>query len=153
MTNYVQTIKDKNIGGKNFDSQWVYRTEDYGALATAFTLPAHGSRGFDLSNILPNDNYTYMCNFDVYIRTGTANNSVCGCALFVGNGADKDTQLFAQLDQVVTRTSGDIAGGGNCIIPIPPDNRYITFFDNGGVNTTGNCGIYLKRYKRVGTNE
>lgn len=50
----------------NFDGQWVSKTE------TLSTATAVGTYTIDLSSYLPNDNYNYEVEFEVYAKNTTA---------------------------------------------------------------------------------
>lgn len=150
MTDYIANINSNKIGGKNFDGQWV----DVGTpFFVNITFAANASRTYSLEDILPNDGYTYLCQFDCWVRTGSTSGNTAQVYVLSGTGSDVHSQFTGSMAAVRTRSSSTRAEGGNCIIPIFPDDRNVTWYNWNGSGTSGNCGLYLKRYRRLGTNE
>lgn len=153
MSEYIKNIysnsQSNTIGGKAFDGQWV---DVYYELCYGVTFAANKATTYSLAGKIPNDGYVYECQFDCYIRTGTSSGNTAACILYSGTGIDGDTQIYVDMATVRTRTSSNRAGGGYGVLPVFPDDQNVTYY-NAGSGTSGNCGLYLRRYRRVGTNE
>lgn len=153
MSDYIKTVdysgSDLIIGGKAFDGLWV---DVYYAIFEAVTFAANKVTTYSLAGKIPNDGYVYECQFDCYIRTGTSSGNTTAGILYSGTGNSADDQIYIDMATVRTRTSSNRAGGGYGVLPIFPTDQNITYY-NAGSGTSGNCGLYLRRYRRLGTNE
>ena len=145
--NIVKNINDYNIGGFNFDDQWIY------SRVTLFetTFAKNSATTYSLSNYLPNDNYTYLVSFGGYSRTpsgsGQTNIRLCPKEVTYANGL-----LYgAAIMSTEYHSSSTYACSGNVTIPIFSD-RKVTVINQAG-NTTGTTGMYMIAYRRLGTNE
>ena len=152
MTNYIQNINGYDIGGVNFDGVWTYTDPNNYVFFAATTFTANKYVTYSLANILPDDNYTYLCLFDCYIRTGSTSGNNTSAIIFSGTNTDTTTGAWAQIAGARTRSSSNRSAGGCCILPIFPNDRNVTFKNETSSGTSGNCGFYCKMYRRVGTN-
>ena len=143
-------LSNLSATGKNvLDGSWVNSYQD---LASGVTYTAEQWVTYDLSTILPNDNYVYECLFTGWWRTGNTSGNLVGCHLYTGTQTATTSDYSAYLGRVVTRTSSSAIFAGNCILPIFPTDRAVTYRNEDGVGTSGSCTLRIQGYRRVGTN-
>lgn len=130
------------------DGQWIQIYKD---LLSGVTFKDNQVVTVDLSDILPNDGYTYECIFSCWIRTGSTSSNAIDCQLFSGTG-DSLNQFYARLARCVTRTNSTASAAGCAILPILPNDRAVTWKNGDGGGTSGSCGLVFGGYRRVGTN-
>ena len=144
MTDYIEKINSNTIGGRNFDSTW----NDGATISSSFTLTgASATTTFDLSSILPRDDYIYECIFEGVVETATGSGSRADMELSAGS----TTGVEFTVAHVITRTSGNEWGSGIATLQINPEDRAVTV-SSGSSTGTVTYGLYLKRIKRIGKN-
>ena len=151
MTNYISNINNIAIGGGFADSEWIHQPESF-EVFTSTTFTAGKATTYSLAAFLPNDSYAYECQFDCYIRTGSTSGNFAVGTIVSGTATTIDDNIYAQMCAVRTRSASSRINGGNAILPIYPNDRNVTWINFQGSGTSGNCGLYLKRYRRIGTN-
>lgn len=151
MADYINSIKVNNqeyeIGGDNFDGQWVAKTTDIFAPGT---IAQEKSLTIDISSYLPDNKYNYEVLFDCYMNTSTTKNNFV--SLFVCEGSSASGSIGARLGRVVTRTTTNESTGCNCILPIKKDDQYIILQNEGTAGTSGQTCLRARGYRRIGTN-
>lgn len=129
-----------NEGKKSFDGQWVNSFYNIQSSASAETE----GRTYDVSDGLPDDNYNYEVMVRVWANTGATNGNKHQISL-------KSDVLTNQAYVVAAVNFGGTAGTqiSTAIIPIGAARTLIMqpYGDN-----TGNYGMAIIAYRRIGTN-
>ena len=152
-TGFLEQIKTPNgtfpFGGNITTGNFVYKTFD---VYDGKTFSATGETKYTINNYLPNTGQDYEVFFNAYGRTGSANAST----ILIWVMTQPNTWTNAAITTYVnTRYSGNV-----------PDERTGSFYIKNStgsfnlyahvsdvVNTSGNCGLTLIGYRRLGTNE
>lgn len=142
-TQYVSHINSNTIGGKLLNGQWVGANHD---IATGLSITTGTAKEYDLSEYLPDDNYSYEVMFTVTGRTGTTSGNTATIRVGLSSTASDNPVVFKQ----VTRASNYMVNGGNCRVVIG-SNRKI-YIGNTGGSTSTNINFVARAYRRVGTN-
>lgn len=142
-TQYVSNINSDVIGGKLLNGQWIGANHD---IATGLSITTGTAKEYDLSEYLPDDNYSYEVMFTVTGRTGTTSGNAATIRVGLSSTASDNPVVFKQ----VTRASNYMMNGGNCRVVIG-SNRKI-YIGNTGGSTSTNINFVARAYRRVGTN-
>lgn len=154
MTEYINSINVKGtnigIGGEIADGQWIQKRMTVFS-STKFTET--GEKTYTVSNYLPDNTYYYEVLVTTYNTAG--NTSIAA--------GDTSSWWFK-----LSGFSGTLNGGyGRCtstsyqidskhsVIPAKQTSGTLTITVNNtsvGSNGSGNCGMYLTGYRRLGTN-
>lgn len=134
-----------NIGGNGFYGSWVSKY----LVAWTGTYAADGSKTISVSNYLPDNIYTYEVLVAGFGRTGSSAGN--GANLWVRGNVGTSTILYSY---IVTRTASTYADAKSGIILCKQgsDNKFNIYTDQSSSQASGNCGILLCGYRRVGTN-
>ena len=132
---------------KNFDGQWTIVNV---AIASEVTYTQEQIVTYDISSYLPNDNYDYEVLFTAYLRTAETANSATGCHLYTGSQSSNVINI--RMGRCVTRTNASVNASGNGILPIYHTDRKVTWQNTDSNGTSGNCGLRMMAYRRIGTN-
>lgn len=125
------------------DGQWVYTALT--AVASGTPYPTTNNMNIDLSDYLPKDNYNYEVYVCVRVDTGKATgNSV---AAYIASSIIQSTAFYAI--GVQTPTNYSIFAETTVPFPIGTD-RVLTVVATS--NSVGTFRIYLRGYRRLGTN-
>lgn len=124
------------------DGQWAY---PYAVLANNVTYPTSSNITYDLSSYLPNDGYNYEVLFIGFLTTG----STSGNGLIMRLGTDCMQSNYANLCEVVTRTSSSAKAAGTAILTVGT-GRTARVVANSGAK--GTFSLNVNGYRRVGTN-
>lgn len=147
MVNYIERIQFDNapcvLGGDVFDGQWI---NTYTTLANNISMNAKTTVTFDMSTLLPNDNYDYLCNFMAVCVTGAVASNT-GCVYIKYKGT------HFRLCYAVTRVANTSHQIGNCLIPILNGERTIEITNPDANATQTGVYVYLRNYRRMGTND
>lgn len=149
MVDYIEKINDISIGGYQFDGK---RDDTITTLnkGNTFTMTAGSTKTFDVSSLLPNDNYDYMCTFDGYLYTGTTSGNTADMQIRSGDSSSSGTNFYRRLCRAVTRHSSAQFAAGTIEIPILRSNRNITIYNGDGSGTSGNMQFRFTSYRRIG---
>ena len=151
----ISNINDNYIGGDFLDGQWC----DYYVVIFSGTLPVKTAAPtvVDLSEILPDDNYIYLCQIDCLTATGSSSSNVICPQVYSGT---KDIASVGessgigstQVGGMRTRSNSARGGGSWCYIPIYPEDRAMTIWNN-AADKNNNNRFCLRRIRRMGTNK
>ena len=152
MPNYIAKISANSstyqIGGSNFDGQWVFSTL---SLLDSATIAKTTRTTYSLASYLPNDGCNYIVAFGGWGRTPSGSGS---CIIRVMSGTQTyENVLMYGCRMMITEyhsTSSYICSG-NLEIPIFASDRNVTIA-NTASNATGACGFYAIAYRKLGTN-
>ena len=137
-------IKRLAVGGTQFDGQW----QSGATLQTGISLASNANKSIDISSYIPNDGYSYAAIFKVQGNTGTAsgNNIQLRLGHFTTNNSNP------RCAAIVTRTSNYMSIAGLAYILIPNNTRTI-YLSNTGNATGTDLRVYLRGFKRLGSND
>lgn len=123
------------------DGQWVHSTT---TIASDVTYPTTIDTVYSLADYLPNDGYAYEVIISGLVATGTTS----GNYVLLSIASDIITNgMF--VCSARTRTSSLVDSHGTVIIPVGTDRNIIVV---AGSAFVGTYSIYLRGYRRVGTN-
>lgn len=147
-SNYITNINCNNIsyplyaGGETTDYAWLRNSTKI----FESTLTANQIAEIDLSEILGNNNYKYLATFSVFAYTGTTS----GNSVIIRLGNSNNTS-GAHVCSQITRTSSSMICGGNIVLPVVNTNKKI-YLAHTGSGTSGTVTVYIRNYRRIGTN-
>lgn len=155
MTNYINTINVKGtaigVGGEIADGQWTLKKVTVFS-STKFTET--GIKTYEISNYLPDDTYNYEILITSYNRAGNTNITAGTTSSWWVYASGFNSNLLGGYSRCTTTSS--VIDQKQAILPAKQSNGVLTLNINntsvGGTNGTGNCGLYLVGYRRVGTN-
>lgn len=151
----ISNINDNYIGGDFLDGQWC---DYYVVLHEGGPIGANsGVINIDLSSILPEDNYTYICQIDCLTASGSSSGNVVFPEVFSGTRSLSSVRDEAGLGCVWiggtrARSNSARAGGSWCYLPIYPEDRAMTIW-NRSTTAGSNSRFCLRRIRRMGTNK
>lgn len=122
----------------NFDGQWVQKN------LSVSTTKSVGSREHDLSDYLPNDNYSYEVIFGLVGSTGT--NS---CGLTVGTVASPSDNSSNCISGVIYASTNARQARNFIILPIDTTRKVYTQITS---NAFSGLSVTALGYRRIGTN-
>lgn len=124
----------------NFDGQWesVSNTQ----VVTAVNVNGSTNLSYTLTDV-PNDGYKYEVLLSGQSWTTATSGSSCGLRI--------SSSLISTIELCgcVTRTSSQVGARGSAIIPIDTDRKIIVHRDT---TWTGSINLWLRGYRRIGTN-
>ena len=124
------------------DGQWVAVSS--AELLRNATAPTSDLPAIDVSSYLPNDSYNYELLIVGAVTTGASSGNQTRIIL--------QSSIMTEYIYVVsaqTRASSAVTAYGNCILPVGSDrNVYVMGYSS----NTGSVSVYLKGYRRIGTN-
>lgn len=126
----------------NFDGDIVGVQQTTGRIANEVSMTT-SDKTYDISAILPNDNY----NYEVWLKGIVITGSTSGNRIYLAVNSDILGGL--EICRTTTRTTSTVSAAGFCLLPIG-QAREITVSGNTGAN-----GIYtldIMGYRRLGTN-
>lgn len=152
MVNYISKIVTQEsdpveIGGDNFDGQWVYCSR---TINSSFALETKASLTLSLSSLLPNDGFDYECLFRTFIVASATSGEAATIILYSGSSTASPS-AYQRVDRIINRAANAQQGGGTAFLPIYASDKNVTVY-NDSAQTTGSCSIYLHAYRRVGKN-
>lgn len=123
------------------DGQWV---DSSLTIATSITAPTTTDIEYDLSNYLPNDGYNYEVIINATAMTASTSGSSCRAYI-------RSNLIYSPcfITRAQTRTSSTMSTEGAIIFPIGLDRKLIL---NSFSNNTGTINLYVRGYRRLGTN-
>ena len=134
------------VGGDIADGQWTRNDID---VFDQITL-SNGTRTYTVNNFLPEDDVPYEIIATSYGRTGSKSGN---SATWWINDTSEDVIGDPVMGYVYTRTASSMADAKGAIIVCTQRNGVITIPINVTSSaTTGNCGLWLTAYRRVGNN-
>jgi hypothetical protein len=134
------------IGGDIADGQWIRNDID---VFDGITL-SNGTRTYTVNNFLPEDDVPYEIIATSYGRTGSKSGN---SATWWIDDASEDVIGDPVMGYVNTRTASSMADAKGAIIVCTQRNGVITIpISVTSSATTGNCGLWLTAYRRVGNN-
>ncbi len=131
------------IGAKRFDGQWI---NNHTIIFEVTKFDPGTTHEYDLSSILPNDGYNYEVLLACYGRTGNTSGNSAGSG--VSSSIITDLLRFGR---AVTRTSSSVAYSGTVLLPVGTDRKIIYKITDTNA-TTGDSGLSIQGYRRLGTN-
>lgn len=155
---YIERIETlngdiKDIGGDNFDGQWVYKTQ---VLINNVTLTTNAAQNIicSLKDYLPDDDHMYEVIVNAWGNTGTTSGNRVDVRLFSGSSSiDADKVFYQFLRSVITRTASNRTFGGTVILPILPTDRALIMRNTSTTAGTGNkLTLNVYGYRRINTN-
>lgn len=126
----------------NFDGQWISSSI---TLAEDASCPSSAVVYFDLSNYLPSDNYKYEVLCYATAVTGSTSGNYARISIKTDLISD-----YTTICNVITRSSSTQYTSGACIFPIGT-GRKITV--GNWLANTGTYSLYIRAYRRIGTNQ
>lgn len=148
-TNIVKNINSYQIGGYNFDGQWICKQE---FMCNGVNLAKNSATTYSLSNYLPNDGYDYLVAFSGWGRTPSGSGSAI-YRIMQGTQTYADVVSYgARMMMTEYHSTSTYSCDNNVTLPIFANDRNITFV-NSASNATGASGLYAVAYRRLGTNE
>lgn len=133
------------IGGNITDGQW---TRNDIAVFDGITL-SNGTRTYTVNNFLPEDDTPYEILACSYGRTGTTSGN--SATWWISSTTDVIGTVMGYIN---TRTASYMSDAKGAIIVCTQRNGTITFSINiTSSATTGNCGLWLTGYRKIGTNQ
>lgn len=146
-TNYISNINTSSgavdIGGDLLDGQWVASSF---LAADNISISAGTATALDLSNCIPDDNYSYEILVWCSGRTGTTSGNTVSLRVGTSSTANQNPAIARQ----VTRTASYMLAGGSSKV-IVGTNRTIYVVNTGSATAT-NVRVYVRAYRRIGTN-
>ena len=144
----ITNLADKDLSnlsatGKTvIDGQWVASAL---TLAYEVTYPTTTDTEYSLSTYLPDDSYSYDVLFSAYVTTGSSAGNIVSVRLRTDiiNGGD------ILMSSTVTRANLANYNSGAAIVPVGTGRKIIVKAAN---NYTGTYSIFLRGYRRIGTN-
>lgn len=137
----LEQIRNEMATKSMVDGQWMSVS-----LRLTTSFPAKMNVTYDLSSILPNDNYNYEVIVSGYGATSASSGKYLAIYCY-SNLIPYDICLF----RCITRTSSTAFGGGSVTIPIGRDRKLT--IKNSGDASSGTNLIDIRGYRRIGTNE
>ncbi len=128
-----------DAGKKTIDGQWV--RIDRTAVVENYALGSNARKVFDLSNILPNDNYSY----DVLVNL--SQKSTVGASISISPYIDDETD-FEMVNMRTQVTNAQNTTLGRVFVS---NNKKIKVISGGAVVSA--FYLYILGYRRIGTNE
>lgn len=148
-SNYIEKItiphKDLTVGGKILDGK---PTSKSSTLLSSVAIAAGGTKTVSLSSYLPNDGHDYFCYFNLTNYTPATNGAGNTMRLCAGTG----TGINRPVCRVTARSAATRCCGGNIVMRISATDRNVTVYNSGGT-ATGTTTLYLRAYRRIGTNK
>ena len=123
------------------DGRWVFSNSQ---IAQSVTYPTSANTAYSLANYLPDDDYSYEVMLSGSITTGTGSSDY----LHLTVSSDIITSgVF--ICGARTRTTYSVAGSGNAILPVGGERKIYINYNSG---YTGTYNLYVKAYRRLGSN-
>lgn len=136
------------IGGKKFDGQW--EGINGANLISGSTLSGGTYYQYSLNDYLPDDGYDYEVMFwGSSLSVATSGKT---CQLTLLSGYNESSTNGWRLGRCTARTAATVRAGGNAILPIFANDRYVTVFTQD--SDSNNTSTYLRAcgYRRIGSN-
>lgn len=128
-------------GKKVFDGQWV---DSFSQIAQGATYPTSADVAYSLASYLPDDNYSYEVILSGSINTGSSSADI----LHLTVSSDIITGgVF--ICGARTRTASSFSASGNTILPVGTERKVYVKYGSG---YTGTYNLYIRGYRRIGTN-
>ena len=128
------------------DGQWVAVGGDESVIFMDQIFSTAGLYEYDISAILPQDNYNYECAFTCFGRTSNVNGNSVG--LGIKSNIFKPHLRFGRAQ---TRSNQSFSFAGSAVIPVGTD-RIVIFDVHDLTGSSGSCGLFLRGYRRLRTN-
>ena len=151
-TGFLEQITTPNgtipFGGTITTGEWVYKGHDVWA---GKTFSATGETEYTVSNYLPNDGQDYEVMFWAYGRTGGTN----GNAIYIWLRTSNSWGNTSVATYTNTRLAGNQMDERSGSFYVKNSTGTFKLYSNVTylVGTSGNCGLRLIAYRRLGTNE
>lgn len=146
--NFISNVNDIPIGGNITDGQWVYKSHTIFS-ATSFADQEAGDKTYTLTNYLPTNNELYEVLFQSYSRTGATSGDAC---TMWANGNGVSTHQVVSYIQTRTASNECDAKSGILFLKQNSSGQLTVSVDMTSSVATGNCGLYLVGYRRIGSN-
>ena len=138
--------KIKQIGGKNFDAQFIQKVTT--ALSNQ-SLAKSATTVINLSSYLPDNIYDYEVTFMIVANTGATSGNYNRIYAYAGTGTGG---FGLRVGLARTRSSSTEHFTNSGCLPIKATDQCLTIYNAGNATTTG-LNVYLKGYRRIGKNE
>lgn len=123
------------------DGQWVKKNATIASSVSTSTT----DKTYSLSSYLPNDGYDYEVLFWGYATSAATSGKFSYLSL------STDLIDAVVVAQARTRTSATVDTAGACILPVGTGRRVVWNASDSG-NLSGTFNIYVRGYRRIGTN-
>ena len=123
------------------DGQWISKSL---TVVTDVTAPVSTNITYSLANYLPNDGYNYEVLICGSVITSSTSGSIVRCYV-----ASSILTSSVHLIAVQTRSSSSVFAEASCVLLIGPDRTLILDSFSGNA---GKINLYLRGYRRIGTN-
>lgn len=132
----------------NFDGQWVF-SRLY-LVGSTTTISGQTTYTYDLSNYLPDDGKIYDVAVNISCNTDTSSGSMIN----VYFSSDILTNKYSIMGaRGTTRTSSNVSGGGNCILPVGNARELKLFCGTSSGTSMSIVELWVSGYRRLGTNQ
>lgn len=153
MANYISKINAKGqeleIGGKNFDGEWVLKT---GSICTGVTLAGGAQTVYDISSYLPNDGYDYELYLMVTMRCPATAGQSASIYLYSGDSTSNYDYSVGAVGITISRHAVYQEMAQSAFVPVKANRKKIVIY-NGHSYNASNVSIYTKGYRRIGKND
>lgn len=153
MTNYISKINTKGqeleIGGKNFDGEWVLKTS---SICTGVTLAGGAQTAYDISSYLPNDGYDYELYLMVTMRCPATAGQSASIYLYSGDSTSNYDYSVGAVGITISRHAVYQEMAQSAFVPVKANRKKIVIY-NGHSYNASSVNIYTKGYRRIGKND
>lgn len=134
-----------STGQKVLDGQWVSIDSNNQIADTVTWNNTVSEAVYDISSYLPNDNYNYEVLITCFVQTAATANKFVTVQL--------SSDIFTTVYGIGTRASAAVSAtaNSNAIIPVGT-GRTITQYATTSSNADGTYSLWIKGYRRIGTN-
>lgn len=142
--NYVSNIVTDDryyIDGNFLHGEW----QPLNAQVFNASLANNTASAINLSNIIPDDGYSYWVMFSVTARTGTTSGNTVTARMGLSSTPNQNAGVCVQK----TAANSNMTSAGNIILPVRARTVYIA---NTGGQTSGTITVKARGYRRMGTN-
>lgn len=119
------------------------------------TFTASQWKTYSIASLIPDDGYDYEVVFEGLVKTGTSSGNAASIWLYAGtaSSSNNSSQISGRIARCVTRTSSAQQTAGTVTLPIKANDKNVTVSNADSSGTSGNCGLWIKSYRRLGTNK
>lgn len=152
MVNYISKIKtlsgEQEIGGYNFDGQWVLKT---GSMCSGVTLAGNSQVVYDVSSYLPNDGYDYELHLMATANCPAASGQMASVYLYSGDSTSDYDFTAGAVGMVMSKHAVLQEFAQSAFLPVKASRKKIVVVNGHSYNANA-LSIYFKGYRRIGKN-
>lgn len=153
MVDYISNINTKGqtleIGGKNFDGQWVMKTY---TMCSGVTLAKSAQNAYDISSYLPNDGYDYEVYLMITGKCPATAGQSASVYLYSGNSTSDYDYTAGAVGLVISRHAVQQEFAQSAFIPVKANRKKLVIY-NGHSYDASSIAVYFKGYRRIGKND